>query len=86
MLCMPTNHLQPFSYHYEHGRVRLFRDLFSREKKKLAQLRICVLNIYGISSDSQINKPQHGHPKRAELLDVNINTGVKTIILRASLI
>ena len=41
---------------------------------------------YGISSDSQIDKPQHGHPKRAELLDVNINTGVKTIILRASLI
>ena len=31
------------------------------------------------SSDSQINKPQHGHPKRAELLDVNINTGPQSI-------
>ena len=31
------------------------------------------------SSDSQIDKPQCGHPKRAELLDVNINTGVQSI-------
>ena len=31
------------------------------------------------SSDSQINKPQHGRPKRAELLGVNINTGVQSI-------
>ena len=31
------------------------------------------------SSDSQIDKPQHGHPKRAELLDVNINTGAQSI-------
>ena len=29
------------------------------------------------SSDSQINKPQHGRPKRAELLDVIINTGAQ---------
>ena len=29
-------------------------------------------------SDSQIDKPQRGHPKRAELLDVNINTGVQS--------
>ena len=28
------------------------------------------------SSDSQIDKPQQEHPKRAELPDVNINTGV----------
>ena len=27
------------------------------------------------SSDSQIDKPQRGRPKRAELPDVNINTG-----------
>ena len=25
-----------------------------------------------VSSGSQIDKPQHGHPKRAELLDVSI--------------
>ena len=31
------------------------------------------------SSDSKINKPQRGRPKRAELLDVNINTGVQSI-------
>ena len=29
------------------------------------------------SSDSQINKPRRGHPKRAELPDVNINTGAQ---------
>ena len=32
------------------------------------------------SSDSQIDKPQHGHPKRAELPDVDIiNTDVQSI-------
>ena len=31
------------------------------------------------SSDSRVNKPQCGRPKRAELLDVNINTGVQSI-------
>ena len=39
------------------------------------------------SSDSQIDKPQHARPKRAELSDVNINTGVQTInTKRASLL
>ena len=37
------------------------------------------------SSDSQIDKPQHGHSTRAELLDVNINTGDRALILRTSL-
>ena len=31
------------------------------------------------SSDSQIHQPQRGRPKRAELLDVNINTGAQSI-------
>ena len=31
------------------------------------------------SSDSQIDKPQRGCPKRAELPDVNINTGAQSI-------
>ena len=31
------------------------------------------------SSDSQIDKPQHERSKRAELPDVNINTGVQSI-------
>ena len=30
------------------------------------------------SSDSQIDKPQRGRPKRAELPDVNINTGMQS--------
>ena len=30
------------------------------------------------SSDSQIDKPQRGHPKRAELPDVNINTSAQS--------
>ena len=31
------------------------------------------------SSDSLIDKPQRGHPKRAELPDVNINTDAQSI-------
>ena len=34
------------------------------------------------SSDDQINKPQRGHPKRAELPDVNITAARKALILR----
>ena len=42
---------------------------------------------HGISSDSQIDKPQRGRPKRAALPDVNINTGAQSInTKRASLI
>ena len=31
------------------------------------------------SSDSLIDKLQRGHPKRAELPDVNLNTGMRSI-------
>ena len=31
------------------------------------------------SSNSQIDKPQRGRPKRAELPDININTGAQSI-------
>ena len=31
------------------------------------------------SGDGQIDKPQRGRPKRSELPDVNINTGVQSI-------
>ena len=31
------------------------------------------------NSDSQIDKPQHRRPKRAEMPDANINTGVQSI-------
>ena len=37
------------------------------------------------SSNSQINKPQHEHPKRAELPDANINIGTQSIKLREPL-
>ena len=30
-------------------------------------------------SDSQIDKPQRGRPERAEVPDVNINTGAQSI-------
>ena len=30
-------------------------------------------------SGSQIDKPQHGRPKTAELPDVNVNTGAQSI-------
>ena len=33
------------------------------------------------SSDSQIDKSQHGHLKRAELPDVNINTGEQSNLI-----
>ena len=33
------------------------------------------------SSDSQIDKPQRGRPKRAELPDVNIDTGAQSILM-----
>ena len=45
--------------------------------KKLTSTQKSVLNM--ASSDSQIDKPQRGRPKRAELLDVNINTGTQSI-------
>ena len=31
------------------------------------------------SSDSQIDKPQRGRPKRAELPDINFNTDMQSI-------
>ena len=38
-----------------------------------ASLMLCVSSVLNMaSSDSQINKPQRGHPNRAELPDVNI--------------
>ena len=54
-----------------------FRVLPVFSLKKLTQTRKRVLNM--ASSDSQIDKPQRGRPKRAELPDVNINTGAQSI-------
>ena len=49
---------------------------FCRENKT-AKAQKSVLNL--ASSDSQIDKPQHGRSERVELEDVNINTGVQSI-------
>ena len=59
---------------------------------RLIQIHFCVLSVFsykiGInskecielgSSDSQIDKPQRGRPKRADLRDVNINTSAQSI-------
>ena len=35
------------------------------------------MEYYLVSSDSQINKLQCGHPKRTELLDTNIDTAAQ---------
>ena len=59
---------------------------FSREKKKKDKNSEKCIEIM-TSSNSQIDKPQRGQPKRAELMDVNINTGAQSINTeRASLI
>ena len=56
--------------------LKEFRDVnWSKAIESITQRS--VLNM--ASSDSQINKPQRGRPKRAELLDVNINTGTQSI-------
>lgn len=41
-------------------------------KKNWHKLSVLIM----ASSDSQIDTPQHGCPQRAELPDININTGV----------
>ena len=43
---------------------------FSREKNWHKLRKVC---------DNQIDKPQRGRPKKAELPDVNINTGAQSI-------
>ena len=48
-------------------------SVFSLKKK----CQKSVLNM--ASSDSQIDKPQCGCPRRAELPDANINTGMQSI-------
>ena len=49
---------------------------FSREKN-WHKLKKVSVNMAG--SGSQIDKPQHGRPKTAELPDVNVNTGAQSI-------
>ena len=53
----------------------MFR-LFPHEKE-IVKTQKSLSNM--ASNDSQIDTPQRGRPKRAELPDVNINTGVQSI-------
>ena len=68
MLCAPSNRWWPFSIYH----MKMVDFEYSRVLSQKS-----VLNM--ASSDSQIDKPQHGRPKRTELLDVNINTGAQSI-------
>ena len=73
----------PFSYHTKWRTSSIFLFCPFSCKNNWHKLRK-VYWIWHWSIDSQIDKPQRGRPKRAELPDVNINTGVQ-LILRASL-
>ena len=74
LLCAPSSHRRPFSYHPKMADFEYFRVLSVFSWKKLPLTQKSVLNMS--SSDSQIDKPQRG---RRELLDVNINTGAQSI-------
>ena len=77
MPCAPSNRRRPFSYHTKMADFHYSRVLSVFSWKKLASLQKNVLNM--ASSDSQIDKPQRGRPKRAELPDANINTVAQSI-------
>ena len=80
MLCVPNIYRwQPFSYHT----ILVFCP-FSHEKIDINPEK-CIWIIE--SSDNQIDKPQRGCPKRAELPDAKINTKMrKAYILRNQLL
>ena len=63
---------------YEDGGLRVFSFLVHFLVKKFyGETQKSVLNM--ASSDIHIDEPQLGHPKRAELPDININTGAQSI-------
>ena len=77
-LLTPSNLWRTFSYHTK------MADFESILVKKIG-MNMSVLNM--ASSDNQIDKPQRGRPKNAELPDANINTAAQSINSeRASLI
>ena len=80
MLCTPNNHRQPFLYHTKMADFKYFRVLsvFLWKKNTSINSEKCI-KYHMASSKSQIDKPQPGCPKRAELPDVNINTGAQSI-------
>ena len=80
MLCASYDHRWPFLYICtKMAAFEYFHVLSVFLWKKLTQIQKSVLDM--ARGNSQIDKPQRGHPKRAELPDVNINTGVQSIKL-----
>ena len=73
-LCAYSNSQWPFLYD-----LSIFVFVFFCFLMKIfwAQTQKSTLNL--AISDSQMDKSQRGHPKRAELPDVNINTGTQNI-------
>ena len=68
--------------------VNIFRIFCSEQLNKTHNFRknhfcdVIILELYMASSDSQIDRPQCGCPKRAELPDGNIIRVHKALILR----
>ena len=60
------------------GRLRVF-SCFVRFLVKNIGVNSEKRIVYGVSSGSQIDKPQRGRPKRAKQPDVDINTGAQSI-------
>ena len=74
MLCAPSNRRRPFSLYTKMADF----SCFLRFLVKIIDInQESVLNM--ASSDSQVDKPQRGRPKRAEVPDLNINTGAQSI-------
>ena len=69
----------PFLYHTKMVEFEYFHvlSIFSSPQKSGINSEKCIK--YANSKSTQIDKPQRGRPKRAELLDVNINTGMQSI-------
>ena len=71
MLCAPSNQTMA---NFEYFRVSPFPTLNQTGINSEKCIKLLVA-----SRGSQIDKPQRGRPKRAELPDVNINTGAQSI-------
>ena len=74
VLSLLSNYQLPFSYHMKMADLSIVHFLV---KQIAINSEKCIE--YRASSGSQIDKPQCGCSKRAELLDVNINTDAQSI-------
>ena len=79
MLSTPSNCSWPFSYHAEMVDLSCFVRFLLKKNWHKNWHKSVLNNMASTSGDSWIDKPQCGCPKRAELTDVNINTGAQSI-------